>query len=94
MDKQAILEASDLGYRVADIAEKFGTSASVVYTLLREHRPNRKNSRRIGMNSDRPYVIKGLLRDGVAPGRIAKLLNVTRQYVNRIQNDPWNPLRD
>lgn len=77
-----ILKRADKGESVAAIATALSVSPGYVYGILREHRPNRPRKAR-ERTSDRPRIIAGLAAQGMAAGRIAKVLGISRAYAHR-----------
>jgi hypothetical protein len=85
-DLSKILAAADAGTPVADIAAANKLSAGRVYSILREHRPDRARKAR-RTTSDIPRKVRGLKAKGMAPTRVAFLLGVTPAYVYRILSE-------
>lgn len=78
----AILERHDRGETVSAIADAEKVSASFVYSVLRDQRPERPRKARAA-TSDKPRLIAGLAAQGIKPARIAVVLGVSRAYVYR-----------
>ena len=78
-----ILALSDAGHAPADIASRLDVPISTVYSILRRHRPDRPRKPR-RRTSDLPYKIRTLASRGIAPQRIAVLMEVSRAYVYRV----------
>jgi DNA invertase Pin-like site-specific DNA recombinase len=70
----------------AVVARALGVSVGTVYAALRAERPERPRKAR-PRTSDLPYRIRGLAANGIKPGRIAELLEVSRTYTYRILSD-------
>lgn len=77
-----ILVRSDNGEHPGEIAEALDVTPGRVYAVLRQHRPNRKRKPR-RRTSEKPAQIRALAAKGIKQGRIADLLDVTRQYVSK-----------
>lgn len=82
MNLPALLRDADTGAKVAALAARHGLSASQVYRILREHRPDRPRSSR-RRTSDKPAKIVALAASGASAARVAELLGVSRAYVYR-----------
>lgn len=78
-----LLALSDAGHAPADIASRLDVPISTVYSILRRHRPDRPRKPRL-RTSDMPYKIRTLAAAGIAPPRIAILMQVSRTYVYRV----------
>jgi len=77
-----ILRLNDEGKFPADIATSLGITPGRVYTVLREHRPDRKRKPR-PCTSNKPAMIRSLSAEKIKPSRIAFLLKCSRAYVYR-----------
>lgn len=73
----------DAGATVAEMQAATGLKQSRIYSLLREHRPDRPRQAR-RCTSDVPFKVRGLVGQGIAPRRAAELLGVTPAYVYAI----------
>jgi hypothetical protein len=78
-----ILSLCDEGHTPAQIAAAMQLPAGSVYATLRVERPNRSRAPR-RKTSGIPGQVLGLNAAGVAVGRIAGLLGISRTYVYRI----------
>jgi transposase len=78
----AILARYDSTPDVAAIAEALDVSASYVYSVLREHRPNRKRKVH-SKRSDLPSRIMAMHVKGIGAAKIAGKLEISRAYVYR-----------
>lgn len=78
-----ILALSDAGHAPDAIASRLGVPISTVYSILRRHRPDRPRKMR-RRTSDMPYKICALAARGIAPQRIAILMEVSRAYVYKV----------
>lgn len=79
---ERILALSDAGSHPADIATALSVSPSYVYTILREHRPDRERKPR-ACTSNKPDQIRALFKVNKNAARTAKLLKCSRAYVYR-----------
>lgn len=78
-----ILTRHDRGEKdVAKIAAALRCSPGHVYSVLREHRPDRARKPR-KQTSDVPRMIAGMAKQGFKPPRVAAALGVSRAYVYR-----------
>lgn len=75
-----ILKLADADHSASEIAAALEVSAGYVYSVLREHRPNRKRKAH-KTRSDKPRMIAGLHDQGIPAARIAAVLGVSRAYV-------------
>lgn len=83
-DRRAmVLRLADEGVRVEAMCAVTGIQRSQVYRILARHRPDRERQGR-RRTSDLPRRVQGMFKEGIAPGRIAALLRVSRAYVYRI----------
>lgn len=80
---QQILDMIDGGAHPVAVIAATGLSSAYVYTVLREHRPERKRAPRT-RTSDKVQMIVGLRSRGLAPARIAVLCACSEAYVYRI----------
>jgi hypothetical protein len=83
---QSILRRHDANESVATIAAAESVSFGHVYTVLREHRPNRQRQPRT-RTSERRKLILGLLAGGIAPPRVAFLAECTPTYVYKLAKE-------
>jgi hypothetical protein len=74
-----ILKLADRGQSASDIAVTVSKSPGYVYSVLREHRPDRQRKAH-KTRSDNPRMIAGLHDQGIKPARIAVVLGVSRAY--------------
>jgi hypothetical protein len=81
-DLTNILAAADAGEPVASIAAAHSLPPGRVYAILREHRPSRPRTPR-QRTSAVPDKIRFLVKQGMAPGRVAVVLGCSRAYVYR-----------
>lgn len=81
-----ILARHDAGKDAAAIAATLSVSASYVYSVLREHRPDRKRKAH-PKRSDEPGIIVGMFDQGHKPARIAISRGISRAYVYRVLVD-------
>jgi hypothetical protein len=68
-----ILKLADRGQSASDIAAAVSKSPGYVYSVLREHRPDRKRKAH-KTRSDKPRMIAGLYDQGIPAARIAVVL--------------------
>lgn len=78
-----ILRLADRDTSVSDIADHLALTPGRVYTVLRQHRPDRPRKSRRETSELRPKIL-GLHDRGIKPSRIAFLLECSRAYVYRI----------
>lgn len=82
-----ILQAADVGSRPEDIAVAIGINLSKVYYVLRVHRPERPRAQHRHKFNKTRFAIEGMLGQGYLPGRVAKVLGVSRAYVYRVKGE-------
>jgi hypothetical protein len=82
-DAAQILSLCDAGETPAAIAAALSLPPGRVYAILRRERPNRTRAPR-SPTSDKPRMMRGLAAAGIAPKRIAVLLEVAPAYVYRV----------
>lgn len=80
----SLLRDADAGMLVADLARRYSLPPGRVYSLLREHRPDRRRSPRT-RTAALPVQIRGMLGLGLRPARVAFLLGITRAYVYAVR---------
>lgn len=83
-DVEYILRMHDSGLSVAAVAARAKVSASTVYAVLRQSRPDREKWKRREFRSDFPRQIMQLHGQGFKQSRIAAGLGISRQYVSRV----------
>lgn len=83
---KAILERSDRGETVEQIRQAEGVGFGYVYSVLREHRPERKRQPRT-RTSEKRKLILGLLAGGIAAPRVAFLAQCTPAYVYKLMQE-------
>lgn len=82
----AILVRNDRGEDVETIRRAEGVSMGYVYSVLREHRPNRERKPRTRTSQKRKLIL-GLLVRGHQPARVAVLAQCTPAYVYRLLDE-------
>lgn len=80
---EAILKRHDAGETVEEIRTAEGCGFGHVYSVLREHRPNRPRKPRT-RTSEKRKLILGLLAGGIKAPRVAFLASCTPAYVYKI----------
>jgi hypothetical protein len=83
---EAILKRHDEGETVEQIRTAEGVGFGYVYSVLREHRPDRKRQPRT-RTSEKRRLILGLLVSQIAPPRVAFLAECTPAYVYKLMQE-------
>ena len=83
---KAILKRNDAGEDVAAISAAENVGFGYVYTILREHRPDRPRQPRT-RTSEKRKLILGLLAARIPPARVAFLAQCSRAYVYRLMDE-------
>jgi hypothetical protein len=83
---KAILERHDRGETVEQIRQAEGVGFGYVYSVLREHRPERRRQPRT-RTSEKRKLILGLLAGGIAAPRVAFLAQCTPAYVYKLMQE-------
>jgi hypothetical protein len=77
---KAILKRHDRGETVEQIRQAEGVGFGYVYSVLREHRPERRRQPRT-RTSEKRKLILGLLASNIKPPRVAFLAECSPAYV-------------
>jgi hypothetical protein len=83
---QSILARHDRGETVEQIRIAEGKGFGYVYSVLREHRPNRKRKPRARTSEKRKLII-GLLAAGIRAPRVAFLASCSPAYIYKLQDE-------
>jgi hypothetical protein len=80
---EAILKRHDRGENVATISAGEDVGFGYVYSVLREHRPDRARQPRTRTSKKRKLIL-GLLDKGILPPRVAFLAECSPAYVYKL----------
>lgn len=83
---EKILMRHDRGEDVETIRNAEGVGFGYVYSVLREHRPERKRQPRTRTSAKRKLIL-GLLTRGIAPPRVAFLAQCSPAYVYKLLDE-------
>lgn len=85
---EAVLALHDSGQHAEQIANALDVPRGRVYAVLREHRPDRERKPRRRVSGLPAQIYFKRTVEGVKPCQIAKALQVSRQYVHKVLNEP------